>query len=125
MQSGFRRRVCVRLHGRRNLSVDTSDLIDAIQKQFSTLTIYSYSSRTEPHVDDPTNPTAFSTFFQEGHQFLTERENSLDVERHELCERLVRIGLEGFAPCGSRVVDQDVQDFRPRRGGEQCQMREA
>jgi hypothetical protein len=92
--------------------------------QFSILAIYSQSGRNETHVDDPPDPTAFSTFLQEGHQLLTERKYSLDVERHELGERLVRVGLEGFAPCGSGVVDQDVQDFRARRGGEQCQSRD-
>lgn len=93
--------------------------------QFSILAIYSQSGRNETHVDDPPNPTAFSTFIQEGHQLLTEREYSLDVERHELCERLVGVGLEGFAPCGSRVVDQDVENCRPwRGGGKRCQRRD-
>jgi hypothetical protein len=124
MQSGFRRRVCVRLHGWRNLSVDTSDLFKAIHTQFSILAIYSQSGRNETHVDDPPDSTAFSTFFQERHQLLTEREYSLDVERHEFCERLIRVGLEGFAPCGSGVVDQDVEDCRPwRGGGKRCQRR--
>jgi hypothetical protein len=125
VQSGFRRRVGVRLHSRGDLSIDTSDLFKAIHRQFSILAIYSQSGRNETHVDDPPDPTAFSTFFQEGHQLLTEREYSLDVERHELCERLVRVGLEGFAPCGSRVVDQDVENCRPwRGGGKRCQRRD-
>lgn len=125
MQSSFRRRVCVRLHSWRNLSIDTSDLFDTIRTQFSILAIYSQLGRNETHIDDPPNSTTFSTFLQERHQLLTEREYSLDVERHQFRERLIGVGLEGFAPCGSRVVDQNVENCRSRRGGgEQCQRRD-
>ena len=48
-------------------------------------------------------------FFKERSERLREGEDALEVDGQELSPRGVRVRVEGLAPGGARVVDEDVQ----------------
>ena len=61
-------------------------------------------------IDDPAYTILFRTLFEQWQEFLSEGEDTLDVESEKLCESLVGIGVDTISPSRARVVHLSLSD---------------